>query len=209
LNNEADMSKQSQQIEHINALTRNTRSTWFDLLAALVFVTITLMGVEHIDFYGVDRATKLPLVDVEVPTRYFFFAAPRLTTAIYCYFHLYLIRLWDALAAAEPTPNGRPLGPQITPWLISDAALHLRADGAAPIGNTLALAESLARMGRRSVGAWVPVVAGHDSAQYLDELDFDLLLSRRAGLRIHQLACAFGSNGKRTISRGANSQTNF
>ncbi|MGH1578014.1 pentapeptide repeat-containing protein [Planktotalea sp.] len=126
------MSEPNAQIEHINALTRNARSTWFALLAALVFVTITLMGVEHIDFYGVDRATKLPLVDVEVPTRYFFFAAPLLTAAIYCYFHLYLIRLWDALAEAEPKPNGMHLSTQITPWLISDAALHLRDDGAAP-----------------------------------------------------------------------------
>jgi len=94
----------------------------------LVFVSITLMGVEHIDFYGVGRATKLPLVNVEVPTRYFFIAAPILTAAIYGYFHLYLIRLWDALSDADPqygTPS-RPLGDVITPWLVTDAALRLR-----------------------------------------------------------------------------------
>ena len=44
-------------IDRIDALTRNARNTWFTLLAALVFVSVTLMGVEHIDFYGVDRAT--------------------------------------------------------------------------------------------------------------------------------------------------------
>ncbi|MGC1497374.1 MAG: pentapeptide repeat-containing protein [Sulfitobacter sp.] len=114
-------------IERINALTRNARNTWFALLGVLVFVGITLMGVEHIDFYGVNRATKLPLVDVEVPTRSFFFAAPVLTAAIFGYFHLYLIRLWDALGAAPTRINGVRLGDAVAPWLVTDAALNLRA----------------------------------------------------------------------------------
>ncbi|MDW3221892.1 MAG: pentapeptide repeat-containing protein [Paracoccaceae bacterium] len=113
-------------LDRINALTHNARSTWFALLAALVFVGITLMGVEHIDFYGVDRATQLPLVNVEVPTRYFFVAAPILIAAIYGYFHLYLIRLWDALGAAPARINGIRLGDAVTPWLVTDAALHFR-----------------------------------------------------------------------------------
>ncbi len=113
-------------IARINALTTNARNTWFALLGVLVFVAITLAGVEHIDFYGVDRATKLPLVDVSVPTRYFFYAAPILTAAIFCYFHLYLIRLWDALGAARPKVNATWLGTAISPWLVTDAALHLR-----------------------------------------------------------------------------------
>jgi len=113
-------------IARINALTTNARTTWFVLLGVLVFVGITLMSVQHIDFYGVDRATKLPLVDVAVPTPFFFIAAPLLIAAVYGYFHLYLIRLWDALSAAAPRHEGRPLGDTIAPWLVTDAALHLR-----------------------------------------------------------------------------------
>ncbi|ABG32474.1 pentapeptide repeat-containing protein [Roseobacter denitrificans] len=113
-------------LDRINALTANARTTWFALLAALAFVGITLMGVKHIDFYGADRATALPVVNVEVPTRFFFVAAPILVTAIYGYFHLYLIRLWDALGAAPARLNGIRLGDAITPWLVSDAALHFR-----------------------------------------------------------------------------------
>lgn len=120
------MRDSSDDIARINALTTNSRNTWFVLLGVLVFVGVTLMGVAHIDFYGVDRDTKLPLVDVEVPTRYFFIAAPILTTAIYGYFHLYLIRLWDALSDAEAQHDGRPLGDIISPWLVTDAALQLR-----------------------------------------------------------------------------------
>jgi hypothetical protein len=114
-------------VERINALTRNARATWFTLLAALVFVGITLMGVEHIDFYGVDRATTLPVVNIDVPTPYFFFIAPCLIAAIYGYFHLYMIRLFDALGAAPDRLNSIRLGDAIAPWLVADAALDYRA----------------------------------------------------------------------------------
>ena len=113
-------------LPRIVALTRNARTTWFALLGVLVFVGVTLMGVEHIDFYGVDRSTQLPLVGVTVPTRLFFVAAPILTAAVYGYFPLYLIRLWDALGAAQPRPDGQFLGDAVSPWLVTDAALFLR-----------------------------------------------------------------------------------
>ena len=121
------MSQHDQTIARINALTSNARNTWFALLSALLFVGVTLMGVEHIDFYGVDRATQLPLINVSVPTPLFFYAAPLLTAAIYGYFHLYLIRLWDALGSAPARVNGDRLGDAISPWLVTDAALHLRS----------------------------------------------------------------------------------
>ena len=127
------MSDLPTEIDRIDALTKNARNTWFALLGTLVFMGMTLMGVEHIDFYGVNRATKLPLVDVAVPTLYFFAAAPILTAAIYGYFHLYLIRLWDAIGSADASYKNDPkdeksrlLGDIIAPWLVTDAALQLR-----------------------------------------------------------------------------------
>ena len=113
-------------LPRIKALTRNARNTWFALLGVLVFVGVTLMGVEHIDFYGVNRATRLPLINVSVPTRLFFVVAPILLAAAYGYFHLYLIRLWDVLGTAPPQLNGTPLGDLAEPWLVTDAALHQR-----------------------------------------------------------------------------------
>ncbi|MEM6386338.1 MAG: pentapeptide repeat-containing protein [Pseudomonadota bacterium] len=116
------------EVTRINALTANARATWFVLLGVLSFVGVTLLSVEHIDFYGVDRATQLPLVNVEIPTRFFFYAAPPLVAAVFGYFHLYLIRLWDALSVAQPhvEDTGWRLGDVITPWLVSDAFLYLR-----------------------------------------------------------------------------------
>lgn len=113
-------------LPRIRELTGNARNTWFVLLGVLVFVGVTLMGVEDIDFFGAERATELPLVGVTVPTRLFFVVAPILTAAVYGYFHLYLIRLWHALGRAPPQSGGMPLGDCVPPWLVSDAALYLR-----------------------------------------------------------------------------------
>ncbi len=116
----------SDPVTRINALTNNARNTWFALLAALVFVGVTLLSVKPIDFYGVGRATQLPLVGVSVPTNFFFYAAPALTVAIYGYFHLYLIRLWDALSEAPARINGTRLSDAAAPWLITDSAVAIR-----------------------------------------------------------------------------------
>lgn len=114
------------QIERIAALTRNAKATWLSLLGVLLFVGITLLRFEHIDFYGYNRQTQLPLIGVSVPTPFFFYAAPILVAANYIYFHLYLIRLWDALGTAPARIDGVPLGRAVQPWLVTDAALWLR-----------------------------------------------------------------------------------
>lgn len=126
------MPRYEDHVTRINALTTNARNTWFVLLGVLVFVSVTLMGVEDIDFYGVDRATKLPPMDVEVPTRLFFVAASILSAAVFGYFHLYLIRLWDALGAALYEHPGKHLADNVTPWLVTDMAMKLRKGEATP-----------------------------------------------------------------------------
>lgn len=117
----------SDPVTRINALTANSRNTWLVMLAALIFVGVTLMQVKPIDFYGVNRATQLPLVNIAVPTRLFFIGAPILIAAVYGYFHLYLIRLWDALGTAPARIEGTRLSEAVSPWLVTDAALFLRS----------------------------------------------------------------------------------
>ncbi|MEM6891057.1 MAG: pentapeptide repeat-containing protein [Pseudomonadota bacterium] len=118
-----------ENLARIKDLTATARGTWFSLLGVLVFVGVTLMGVTDADFYAVNRATELPLVGVSVPTDLFFFTAPVLTASIYIYFHLYLIRLADALAEAPPKVDDVPLSDAVQPWLINDAALYIRERG--------------------------------------------------------------------------------
>ncbi|MEM6661793.1 MAG: pentapeptide repeat-containing protein [Pseudomonadota bacterium] len=123
-------------LDHIAKVSQNARAIWFGLLALLAFVTVTLMTHQDADFYAVDAATKLPVVNIDVPPLAFFIAAPVLTATLYCYLHLYLINLWDALADAPPRAGGEPLSERIFPTLLSHAALwyrnRMRGDRSAP-----------------------------------------------------------------------------
>ncbi len=119
------------QIARINEISQMARATWFGLLAYFTFVGITLLGVEDADFFIPSRQTRLPLVNVDIPTADFFLFAPILGAALFIYLHLQLLKLWDALAAPPPEIAGRPLAEHVMPWLINDLALAIRGKGAA------------------------------------------------------------------------------
>ncbi|MEM6905994.1 MAG: pentapeptide repeat-containing protein, partial [Pseudomonadota bacterium] len=118
-----------QHLAHIAEVSRNARGAWFGLLAALVYVTVTLLGHEDADFFAFGAATTLPIFNIDVPPEAFFTAAPILVSALYIYLHLYLQNLWEALAEAEPRAKGAPLSQKVFPTLMSAAALwyHQRA----------------------------------------------------------------------------------
>ncbi|MEM7439831.1 MAG: pentapeptide repeat-containing protein [Pseudomonadota bacterium] len=169
----AEANRDAEQLVRIDALTKNARTTWFTLLGVLLFVEITLLGVRDIDFYGYDRSTQLPLLGVSIPTRFYFWTAPALMAATFIYFHLYLIRLWAALGAAEATVNGGPLGRAVTPWLITDAALWLRnwrrSDGCTDVRPLEGLAALLNFSLIWAFGFWVGAHAWWLSATARDE----------------------------------------
>lgn len=96
------------QIARINEISALARASWLGLLAYLAFIFVTLLGVTDADFLVPSRQTQLPLVNVEIPTFYFFILAPILAAALYIYLHIFLIKLWDSIADAPrksaPTP---------------------------------------------------------------------------------------------------------
>jgi uncharacterized protein YjbI with pentapeptide repeats len=114
------------QIDRINEISGLARTAWFSLIAYLLFVGITLLGVEDADFFVPTRQTQLPLVDVQIPTASFFYAAPILGAALYTYLHLFLIKLWEAHGQAR-TRDADPTHH----WLVNDYALIRQGDPAA------------------------------------------------------------------------------
>lgn len=128
-----------QKIARINEISTLARTAWFTLLAYLVFVGITLLGVEDADFFVPARQTQLPLVGVQIPTASFFWAAPILGAALYVYLHLFLLKLWDEIAEMpsqvrthDERPEWRPLSEVIHPWLVNDYACKLKGPDAHP-----------------------------------------------------------------------------
>lgn len=119
----AESAERVKLIDRINELSHLARTAWFSLLFYLVFVGITLAGVEDADFFIPERQTALPLVGVQIPTASFFWAAPVLGAALYTYLHLFLIKLWDAHCDARPSDSD-----PLYPWLVNDYALIRQGD---------------------------------------------------------------------------------
>lgn len=115
-------------IARVNTLSRVARTNWFALLAYLAFAGVTLLSVQDVDFFMDSRRTQLPVVGVEVPTRLFFLLGPILGMVLYVYLHLYLLKLWEAVAIAtlRGEDDDRPMSDNVDPWLVNDFALWLR-----------------------------------------------------------------------------------
>lgn len=156
-------------LSRIEALVGRARAIWLVMLGFLAFITLTLMSVRDIDFFSFASATKLPIVDIEIPTAAFLLAATVLATILHTYFHLFLIKLWDALAEAPPVIDGSKLGDRASPWLVVDWALRRRPDKATTrrpldrlaalvIGLIVFLATPLALM-----GFWWRSLSAHDA----------------------------------------------
>ncbi|MCI5041294.1 MAG: pentapeptide repeat-containing protein [Donghicola eburneus] len=122
------------QIARIDALTASGRTNWFALLAYLAFVTVTTLGVEHVDFFVDSRQTQLPIVGVSIPTLSFFIFAPVLGAALYVHLHLHIRKVTEALGkpllGPPPLLDGTPIETHIKPWLLNDFVLRQRRDGA-------------------------------------------------------------------------------
>lgn len=119
-------------IERINELTRTARTSWFGLLSYLAFVGVTLVGVQDADFFIIERETQLPLVGVSIPTLTFFWVAPALGAALYTYFRLHLVKLWEAISVPPAAAGDERLSERLAPWLVVDFALMFRKDALPP-----------------------------------------------------------------------------
>jgi len=114
------------QLAYVAEVSKNARTTWFGLIALMLFCGVTLLDVQDKDFFEYGASTQLPLINVSVPTKNFFWAAPLLVTGLYTYLHLYLDKLWRALARLDDEIDGRTVTEAVYPWLISDTALEKR-----------------------------------------------------------------------------------
>ena len=117
-------------IARIDRLTDAGRVSWLGLMAYLVFVFITMLGVEDADFFIPSRQTQLPLVNVAIPTDAFFVFAPILGAALYVYLHLTVRKITGALCAAPARVDDLPLEHHLKPWLLVDLVLRWRGDRA-------------------------------------------------------------------------------
>ena len=115
-------------VERIKDLITTARATWLVLLGFLAFIGLTLLSIRDVDFFSISATIDLPIVGIAIPTKTFLWTASVLAAILHTYFHVHLIKFWDALAEAPPSIGHLKLGDRIFPWLVNDWALRRRPD---------------------------------------------------------------------------------
>ncbi len=115
-------------LPRIQAIVSNASTIWFSQIGYLAFITVTLLSVRDLDFFSATARISLPLLGVTIPTETFFYIAPWLAAVLHVYFHLFLLKLWDAVAEAPASVGSLPLAERVAPWLVVDWAIRRRPD---------------------------------------------------------------------------------
>ena len=115
-------------LARIEVLVGRARAVWLVLLGFLAFVGLTLFSVRDLDFFSISSTTQLPIINIDIPTKDLFWTASLLAAVLHSYFHVFLLKLWDALGEAPPVIDGGRLGDRVVPWLVIDWALRRRRD---------------------------------------------------------------------------------
>ena len=119
-----------EELARIELLVTRARTIWLALISFLAFSVLTLVSVRDVDFFSIDSTTQLPILNIAIPTDTFFWSASWIAATLHVYFHLFLLKLWKAIAEAPDEVWGRPLGNLVFPWVVVDWALSKRKDNA-------------------------------------------------------------------------------
>ena len=93
------------------------------ILVAVAYTFLTMATTKDIQLITNTNSSKLPVIGTEIPIVGFYVATPLILLALFVYFHIYLQRLWEAIAKLPAIfPNGRRLDEGTHPWLMNDLA---------------------------------------------------------------------------------------
>ena len=102
-------------------LADNASKVFLTILGAVAFTFLTLATTTDVQLFANSSNTKLPVIGTDVAIQNFYWVIPIVLLALFIYFHIYLQRLWEALAALPAVfPDGRRLDEKSHPWLLTD-----------------------------------------------------------------------------------------
>lgn len=110
-------------VDHAQEISRNARTIFLGMIGGCVFSWLTIGTTTDAALLTNAASTPLPIIGTNVPIAYFFLAAPVILLALFVYLHLYLQKLWSALADLPAKfPDGRRLDECVYPWLLTSFA---------------------------------------------------------------------------------------
>lgn len=122
---EATLAAQRDNITQLSEISRNSGATFLALIAACFYSYLTIATTTDAGLLSNSSATPLPIIQVNVPIVWFFYAAPLILTVLFLYFHLYLEQFWRCVKRLPLRhPDGRGLDEYVYPWLISSALIR-------------------------------------------------------------------------------------
>jgi hypothetical protein len=109
-----------QGLEVVAEASRNARKIFISVLAGCVYSWLTIATTTDARLLTNSSSSPLPIIQTPIPIAGFYWAAPFLLLCMFVYLHLYLQRLWEALAELPAFfPDGRPLDKRAYPWLLN------------------------------------------------------------------------------------------
>jgi uncharacterized protein YjbI with pentapeptide repeats len=107
-------------LEQVESVSHHARQNFLVCIGICIYSLLTIAMTKDVDLFLTTRETTLPIIETGVPIRGFFQSVPFLLLSLYLYLHLYLERMWRAMAALPAIfPDGRPLDEGAYPWLLN------------------------------------------------------------------------------------------
>ena len=101
-------------------LSASAKKIFLSILLGCAYALLTIATTDDARLLTNLGLSPLPIIGSQVPVVAFYWVAPVLLFFLYIYQHLYLQRLWDALARLPAVfPDGTPVNVKIYPWLLN------------------------------------------------------------------------------------------
>ncbi len=107
-------------LDHVTEISKHSRNIFLAVVGGCVFSWLTIATTTDVALLTNSGSSPLPIIQTKVPIAGFYWAAPAILLALYCYLHLYLQRLWEGMANLPAIfLDGRKLDECAYPWLLS------------------------------------------------------------------------------------------
>ena len=112
-------------LQSVEEISQNARKMFFAILLGCTYCWLTIATTSDIGLLTNSYTSRLPVIGTEILIAFFYWVAPVVMMMVFYYLHLYLQRLWEALASLPARfPDGKRLDEHAYPWLLNGLVRH-------------------------------------------------------------------------------------
>ena len=107
-------------LKHVEETSRKGSRMFLIKIACCLYAGLVISSTQDVHLITNMAVSPLPVIGTKIPIASFFWVVPMFIFVLFIYFHLYLQRLWEDLAAFPAVfPDGKPLDKKVYPWLLT------------------------------------------------------------------------------------------